>query len=161
VRLALDRGLFKNKMLTRRQLLMRGTTLLALVPIVPAFLQACSSGGGGGTGDDVGGGPDTCTDGSYSVSTTDDMHSHSLCIPNADLTNPPAAGQTYLSSDNGAHTHKITLTAAQLATIASGGTVTVLSSNDLDPLDNMQHTHSFKIAKATAATPQPPAPTGW
>ena len=133
---------------------MRGTTLLALVPVIPAVLQACSSGGG-----DDGAGSQAC-DGNFLASSVDDMHNHNVCIATADLTNPPAAGVTYTSSNDGAHTHEITLTAAQLSSIQAGSEVTVVSTSDVDPLDGADHTHTWKISKK-AATPKPPEPTGW
>jgi hypothetical protein len=145
-------------MLTRRQLLSRGTTLFMLVPIVPALLQACSSGGGGGTGDPT---APTCA-GTYTESSNDDDHTHAVCIPNADMDSPPTGGATYVSTNNGNHTHQVTLTAAQLATLGSGGTVPVMSTSDIDPLDNSNHTHMFNLKKAASTTPQPPpTDTGW
>jgi hypothetical protein len=143
-------------MLTRRQLLSRGTTMLMLVPVIPAVLQACSSGASGG-GDDTGGG--TC-DGNFAVSTIDDSHNHTVCVLTSDLTTPPAAGVTYESSNNGAHTHKVTLTAAQLSSIAAGGQVVVTSTSDVDPNNGDDHTHTWTLSKA-ASTPTPPPPSGW
>jgi hypothetical protein len=62
-------------------------------------------------------------------------------------TSPPAAGVTYTTSNVGAHTHMITLTAANLTALAGGQLVTVRSTTDLDPTNNMQHSHDFMIKK--------------
>lgn len=144
-------------MLTRRQLLSRGTTLLMMVPVIPAVLQACSS-SSSGTGSDT----QSCQAGSFTTnSSVDDDHSHLLCVPTSDITTPPASGMTYTALENGGHVHTVVLTAAQLATIGSGGTVTVVSSSDKDPISGVVHPHTFVISKPTASTPPPPAPSGW
>jgi hypothetical protein len=122
-------------MLTRRQLLARGTTLLLLTPVLSPMIAACSS--DDSSGDDTGG---TC-DGFESTSTNNDNHTHTACVLTSDLDSPPAAGVTYTSSSVG-HTHKITLSSAQLTTIGGGGSVTVTSSSD----DG--HTHNWTLAKA-------------
>ena len=145
-------------MLTRRQLLSRGTTLLMMVPVIPAVLQACSSSSSAGSTPDQ-----SCPSANITTdSSVNDQHSHFLCIPTADITNPPANGMTYTALQNGEHVHTVTLTAAQLAQIGSGGTVTIQSSSDLDPISNVVHPHTFTITKPTAsAPPPPPAPSGW
>jgi hypothetical protein len=75
-------------------------------------------------------------------------HQHSLCIPTLDLSSPPAAGHTYSTSSvessggaygGGAHFHDVTLSAADLSTIAGGGTVT-LNSGEAEG-----HFHGFII----------------
>ena len=55
-----------------------------------------------------------------SLSTVVDDHNHSVTIPDTDIAAPPAGGMVYDSSNNGAHMHHITLTAAQLAAIQAG-----------------------------------------
>jgi hypothetical protein len=71
-----------------------------------------------------------------------------------DLQSPPAGGATYVTSsapdplatgapDDGAHTHTVTLSQAQLSSIKSGQTVTVTTSNNLD------HTHTFAVVLAS------------
>jgi hypothetical protein len=145
-------------MLTRRQLLSRGTTLLMMVPVIPAVLQACSSSSSGGGTDPA----QSCPSGSFTTnSSVDDDHSHLLCIPTSDLTSPPAAGMTYTALENGSHIHTVTLTAAQLSAIGAGGSATIVSSSDLDPISGVVHPHTFVISKPTASTPPPPAPSGW
>ncbi|HEU4731572.1 MAG TPA: hypothetical protein VFT22_26940 [Kofleriaceae bacterium] len=54
---------------------------------------------------------------------------------------PPATGATYTTSSAGGHTHKITLSQAQLTTLGGGQQVTVVSTSDSG------HTHSFAITK--------------
>jgi len=119
-------------MFTRRELLTRGTTLLLLVPIV-----GCSSSSSDGA---------SC-DGVDSTSTVDTAHTHMLCVPTADLTNPPAAGVIYTTSSEGMHTHKVTLSQADLTAINGGQTVNVTSSSDNDPIANVIHSHGFAIKK--------------
>lgn len=118
-------------MLTRRELLTRGTTLLVLVPIV-----GCSSSSDG----------PSC-DGVDSTSTVNASHTHTVCVPTADLTNPPAAGAIYTTSNEGMHTHKVTLSQANLTAINGGQTVPVTSSSDPDPINGQVHSHDFSIKK--------------
>jgi hypothetical protein len=137
-------------MLTRRELLVRGTTLLMLVPVVPAVLQACSSSSNSD--------PGTSCAGTDPLSTVNEGHTHSVCVPTSDMASPPAAGATYTSSNDGNHTHTITLTAAQLSSIEAGQSVTVTSSSDVDPITQVAHTHDWTITKMTTTTPPP---SGW
>ena len=53
-------------------------------------------------------------------------HSHTASVPASDQLHP--ADMTYMSSVTLNHQHSVTLTANQLATLASGGTVTVTST---------------------------------
>ena len=122
-------------MFTRRELLTRGTTLLLLVPVVGPILGCSSSSDS-----------PSCA-GLDTTSTTDEFHTHTLCVLTSDLTNPPAAGVTYTTSNESMHTHKVMITQAQLTMINSGQTVPVTSSNDNDPVDNKLHTHMFTIKK--------------
>ena len=61
-----------------------------------------------------------------STSTTVKGHTRSVNVPASDQLHP--TDTTYTSSTSLSHTHMVTLTAAQLATIASGGSVTVTST---------------------------------
>ena len=61
-----------------------------------------------------------------STSTTVNGHSHTENVPASDQLHP--ADTTYTSSTSSGHTHMVTLTAAQLMSIASGGSVTVTST---------------------------------
>jgi hypothetical protein len=122
-----------------------------LVPVVPAVLQACSTSSSNGE-------PSNSCSGTDPLSTNNEGHTHSVCVPTADMTSPPAAGATYTSSNDGNHTHTITLTAEQLSSIASGHSVTVTSSSDVDPTTQVAHTHNWTITKMTTTTPPP---SGW
>lgn len=137
-------------MLTRRELLTKGTTLLLLVPIV-----GCANSGGGGT--------PVCDPGSLAYkSSTDAEHTHVLCMATADLTNPPVEGRTVTTSVDGGHSHKVTLTRDQLVSINSGNTVVVTSTTDLDTISNQNHSHMYMLSKTTGTTGGGgDPPTGW
>jgi len=124
-------------MLTRRALLTRGTTVLLLVPVVGPLLGCSDDGTSGGS----------CS-GVSSTSNIDNQHDHTVCVLTTDLTSPPAAGVSYTTSNDSGHTHKVALTAANLAAIQGGQTATVVSSSDIDPINNQAHTHTFMIKKA-------------
>ena len=101
--------------------------------VLTVLVSGCSS------DDDGGGGGGDCDDGIQRGSTSNDGHSHTMCIPRADLNAPPAAGATYDTSIADSHAHLVTLTRADLTTIAGGGQVTVTSS------DSGGHTHNFTL----------------
>jgi hypothetical protein len=61
-----------------------------------------------------------------STSTNVNSHTHSANVPASDQMHP--ANATYTSSTDSAHNHMVTLTASQLSTLASGGSVTVTST---------------------------------
>jgi hypothetical protein len=69
------------------------------------------------------------------TSTTDAGHSHSASIPEDDL--DLTSNKVYTSSNDGGHVHTVALTAADFATLAGGGEVTVTSSLA------GSHTHDF------------------
>lgn len=121
-------------MFTRRELLTRGTTMLLLIPVV-----GCSSSSNNQ--------PDGGSCAIESTSTVDFAHTHTLCVLTADLTSPPSAGVAYTTSNVGAHTHKVTLTAVNLTAINAGQAVTVTSTTDPDPTNGMVHSHNFTIQK--------------
>jgi hypothetical protein len=123
-----------------------------LVPVVPAVLQACSSSPSEG--------PSNSCAGTDPLSTVNEGHTHSVCVPTADMTSPPATGATYTSSNDGSHTHRITMTAQQLSMVAAGQSVLVTSTSDVDPKTGVAHTHDWTIAKTTG-TSTPPPPSGW
>jgi hypothetical protein len=114
-------------MVSRRRFV-SDTVLVAIVPTV----IAC----GGDDGDDNGG---AGCGGVSETSSSDAGHTHSVCIPAADLMNPPTAGGTYITTNESAHTHAVALTAAQLTTLAGGGSVTVTTSVV------QQHAHTFNL----------------
>ena len=104
--------------------------LLAITPVA----LACSS------GDDDSAESQSCT-GVGATTTNDSGHTHFVCVPKADLDSPPVAGNTYTTTNNSGHTHHVTLTADQLAMIASGQSVTVATSTDAG------HLHHVTLAK--------------
>jgi uncharacterized lipoprotein YajG len=61
-----------------------------------------------------------------STSTVVNSHTHSVNVPASDQLHP--ANTTYTSSTDSGHNHMVTLTASQLSTLASGGSVTVTST---------------------------------
>jgi hypothetical protein len=128
-------------MLSRRELLTRATTMLLLIPIA----SACSS---DAAAPDA---PPACS-GIISNSTVADGHTHFVCVLTSDLTTPPAAGVTYVTSTAttayGSHDHMITLTQAQLTMIEADTAVTVTSTSAADPQTHAMHTHDFMIVKA-------------
>jgi hypothetical protein len=72
------------------------------------------------------------------TSTVSNGHSHSTGIPASDQTK--AVATTYTTSSTSAHDHQVTLSASQLTTLATGGSVTVTtSSNAVTGV----HTHDF------------------
>jgi hypothetical protein len=70
-------------------------------------------------------GPSTVADVS-STSTVVNAHSHIANVPASDQLHP--VDTTYTSSSSLSHVHLVTLTANQLSTLASGGSVTVTST---------------------------------
>jgi hypothetical protein len=126
---------FMTSKMTRREILTTSTTLLLLVPVAAACSSSNNSSGGT---EDAGNG----CNGVFETSTVTNGHTHTLCVPTTDLTNPPAAGVTYTTSfDAGhTHTHTVVLTQAQLQTINGGGSVTVTTSSPAS--------HNFTIAKS-------------
>ena len=101
--------------------------------VLTVLISGCSDddGGGGGGGD--------CDNGVQRGSTSNDGHSHTMCVPQADLNAPPAAGGIYDTSVADSHAHIVTLTQADLTSIAGGGRVAVTSSN------SGGHTHDFTL----------------
>ncbi len=104
--------------------------VLTLVPVT-----ACSSGD-----DDSGTSSGSC-DGVGATTTNVSNHTHFVCVSTADLTNPPAGGQTYTTTNVQGHAHSITLTAAQLMSIASGQSVMVTTTTDAG------HSHDVTLSK--------------
>jgi hypothetical protein len=119
-------------MQTRRQFLSSTVAVLILVPACASSSSGTSSGADGGT---------KGCDGVSSTSTVALGHTHTVCVPQSDLSNPPEEGATYTTSPP-MPMHTITLTAAQLASIEAGQTVTVTTST------NANHNHMFSITKS-------------
>ena len=70
-------------------------------------------------------------------SSFDSGHSHSAEIPLTDLDS--TASKTYDTSNSSGHLHMVTLSASQLETIKTGGSVTAQSTN------NSGHSHQFSF----------------
>jgi hypothetical protein len=73
-----------------------------------------------------------------SLSTVVNAHTHSVGVSASDQLHP--ADTTYPSSTDSAHSHMVTLTASQLSTLGSGGSVTVTSTSSTV---TGNHTHDF------------------
>ena len=73
-----------------------------------------------------------------STSTTVNAHNHGASIPASDQQKP--TDMTYTSSSTLSHTHMVTLTASQLASLGAGGSVTVTSTLSAT---TGNHSHDF------------------
>lgn len=73
-----------------------------------------------------------------STSSTSNSHTHTVGVPASDQMK--AVATTYTSSSTSAHDHQVTLSASQLTTLASGGSVTVTSTNNTV---TGNHSHDF------------------
>jgi hypothetical protein len=67
----------------------------------------------------------------------DQMHTHTVCVPHADLANPPASGATYTTSTALGHSHTVTAQLSDLQDLASNDAVTLTTSLSHD------HEHAF------------------
>jgi hypothetical protein len=65
-------------------------------------------------------------------------HTHTLTIPASTV--DATSGQTFTTGSADGHTHMVSLTPAELATLKGGGTVMVTSSQSVG------HTHGFTIS---------------
>jgi len=95
---------------------------------------------------DCGGGPTTPSSVAEvtSDSTVVNGHSHTANVPASDQLHP--ASTTYTSSTASAHNHMVSLTADQLSTIASGGSVAI-SSTASTVTGNHRHDFTFQGKK--------------
>jgi hypothetical protein len=114
--------------MNRREFIVQmGAALIA----VPAILSLESCGGNDGS-----------SDGFFDVSSSADSgHTHSVRVLNSDITNQPGNGVQYTSTNVNSHTHIVTLSQSDLATINNGGQVSVNSSTDAG------HLHAWTIQK--------------
>ena len=108
----------------------RRRTAWAVIAIGALYLAACG---------DSAVAPSSVSDLS-ATSTVVNAHSHTVNVPSSDQMKP--ADTTYTTSSSAGHTHTVTLTAAQLASIAAGGTVTVTTSVNAT---TGNHTHDFVL----------------
>jgi hypothetical protein len=105
--------------------------LLAGVGVVSAsILVAC---GGGGDEDD-----DPCTNGT-SITFTD-QHGHEINVTLADIT--AGAAKTYTTTGTADHTHTVSFTGPQLASLLTGTQVMATSSS---ASEGLAHTHSVRV----------------
>lgn len=116
----------------RRDVLVRIGSLLVALPAA-RLLSACGGSDGGG-----GGGMQNPTQLTF-VSSNDLGHSHATSLQVTELTTPPTGGVTKTTTNVQAHTHQVTLSEAELASIHGGGTVTKTTTTD----DGHSHTFSF------------------
>jgi|APLak6261679142_1056127.scaffolds.fasta_scaffold00026_83 hypothetical protein len=93
-----------------------------------------STGGGGGSSTGGGGGASTCANNGITGN-----HGHSLMVPAADFGG--SGDKTYDITGTSAHSHTITLTAAQRTTILAGTSLTVTSTSS-------GHTHDVTVTCA-------------
>jgi hypothetical protein len=127
--------------ITRKQFLesVTGGTVALLV-------QACGGGGGGaifGIGPGSPGTSSTASGCGSSDAQISGNHGHVLTVPTADLSS--ATPKTYSIMGSATHDHSVTLSAADLAQLNSGGTVTVESSGTDTP-DFGSHSHSVTVS---------------
>jgi hypothetical protein len=80
-----------------------------------------------------------------STSTVVNSHSHTANVPASDQLHP--ADTTYTSSTDAGHDHMVALTASQLSTLASGGSVTITSSVS-GVTGSHQHAFTFQGKKS-------------
>jgi hypothetical protein len=76
----------------------------------------------------------------YTCSTVG-QHHHTFVLEDSALATPPPTGINADSSTDGMHSHTVTISAAELADIAKGGSVEVTSG------DAGSHTHVFTFTK--------------
>lgn len=79
-----------------------------------------------------------------SESTVVNGHSHTVGVSSSDQLHPVTT--TYTSSSSLSHEHQVTLTADQLSTIATGGSVTAISTSS-SVTGNHQHAFTFQGKK--------------
>lgn len=133
-------------MVNRRDFLATaGTGLVALV--LTPIVSAC--GGDDDNASSVSPTTPVSCDGAGETSTVVDGHSHTVCVPNADIDDPPAAGSPYVTSVADGHQHDVLLTADELTTVANGGSVTVTTTVELG------HTHDFSIHRGSTISDDP------
>jgi len=109
------------------------------------------AGGDDAGGDDAGGddaGEDVCIGDTISADVSNN-HGHELVIPLADI----MAGEEkdYVTGGTTTHCHIVTLTAADFATLRSGGEVRVVSCNNTE--------HEYALSCAGGVTANDPEPT--
>lgn len=116
----------------RREFLIRAGMLVMAVPLGKA-LAAC--GDGGGTGKTA-----------YRFTSSETVgHNHALDLEFTLLESPPSGGVDDETSASTGHTHRVTLTAQEVATLRDGGTVEAETSLVND------HRHDFTLRLANSS----------
>ena len=115
--------------------------LVSLI-VIPLGATVAGCGEDKGAGSDAG--ADASCDGIDGVSTEIFAHTHTICVTQAMLDEPPADG-VVITTERVAetHTHTITLTAKQLTTLAKGSGLV-----NLDTSTNREHFHRFTLGFA-------------
>lgn len=118
--------------MTRKEFLgsiVKGTALGA---VAAGAIAACG-------GDDDGGDNNGGTDGACQIrATISGNHGHGFTVSQADV--DAGVERTYDIEGTAGHTHTVTITAAQFATIGSGGNLTVVSTT------GQAHTHMITVS---------------
>jgi hypothetical protein len=116
--------------MTRKEFLGRIVKGTALGAMAAGAVAAC----GGDDGDNGGG-----TDGACQVrATINGNHGHGLTVSQADV--DAGVERTYDIEGTAGHTHSVTITAPQFATVAAGGNLTVVSTT------GSAHTHMITVS---------------
>jgi hypothetical protein len=134
-------------MLTRREFLSHAVEATVGFVVAPFAIGACSS----SSSDDgslvrTTSPTEPACDGAAASSTVSDSHVHTVCVPLSNLSAPPPEGVRLATSTTLDHRHDVTLTVADLVTVAAGGTATVVTT-----VVN-GHTHGFTVRRATRPT---------
>lgn len=110
-----------------------------------------NAGGTGASGGSGGMSTSACVSGSMIVAAISQNHGHALEIPYDDVI--AGVEMTYDASGSAAHCHEVTITAADFAILAGGGTITLHSCNGTD--------HEFVLScEASPPAPAPPDCSG-
>src|SRR5688572_21799775 len=104
--------------------------------------SAGTSAGTNGSGGSGGGG--ACSDDLMATSTIDDAHDHTVTIPLSDIV--AAMPGSFTFSVVSGHTHTIDLTAADFASLKSGGSVTKTSSVETGAIGAHDHDATLTCA---------------
>lgn len=107
------------------------------------FLATCGGGYGGGAGNDDAPAAPPQQSGTRIVYTTSvvDAHSHTFGIDTSAFASPPADGVAGATSDDGAHTHSVAVSMAELQSVGAGQTVKVTTGSAAG------HTHVLTLVK--------------
>jgi hypothetical protein len=138
-----------SRALSRKEFLTLSLTLLGGAAAAGACSSSTYGGGSGATGGTSGSGGSTGSGGTAGTACSDPLpemqvadatgHAHTVTIPAATL--DATTDQTIDTSVTFGHMHAITLAVADLATLKSGGSVTVTSTETGTPA----HVHMYTV----------------